>query len=193
MSPDSCPCESGGGGLVVLSASSVSWRVSALWELAPCLLFQRIGSLNFVSCLEPQGNLGLWIRANDDTFFYFTFFCLSLDVENTWKDLHLEIGVVVTVSLKEWLSPGVSIALPMGHLVVSGNLGLSQLGKGMLRPASCWISYRRQDGPHHREQANLKCQLWGFPGGTVVKNPPANAGDTGSSPGPGRSHMLQSN
>ena len=29
----------------------------------------------------------------------------------------------------------------------------------------------------------------GFPGSTVVKNPPANAGDTGSSPGPGRSHM----
>ena len=28
-----------------------------------------------------------------------------------------------------------------------------------------------------------------FPGGAVVKNPPANAGDTGSSPGPGRSHM----
>ena len=33
----------------------------------------------------------------------------------------------------------------------------------------------------------------GFPGGTVVKNPPANAGDTGLSPGPGRSHMLRSN
>ena len=33
----------------------------------------------------------------------------------------------------------------------------------------------------------------GFPGGTVVKNPPANAGDTGSSPGPGRSHMPWSN
>ena len=31
-----------------------------------------------------------------------------------------------------------------------------------------------------------------FPGGTVVKNPPANAGDTGSIPGPGRSHMLWS-
>ena len=28
-----------------------------------------------------------------------------------------------------------------------------------------------------------------FPGGAVLKNPPANAGDTGSSPGPGRSHM----
>ena len=33
----------------------------------------------------------------------------------------------------------------------------------------------------------------GFPGGTVVKNPPANAGDTGSSPGPGRSHILWNN
>ena len=32
-----------------------------------------------------------------------------------------------------------------------------------------------------------------FPGGIVVKNPPANAGDTGSSPGPGRSHMPRSN
>ena len=32
-----------------------------------------------------------------------------------------------------------------------------------------------------------------FPGGAVVKNLPANAGDTGSSPGPGRSHMPWSN
>ena len=31
-----------------------------------------------------------------------------------------------------------------------------------------------------------------FPGGAVVKNPPANAGYMGSIPGPGRSHMLQS-
>ena len=29
--------------------------------------------------------------------------------------------------------------------------------------------------------------LWGFPGGTVVENLPANAGDAGSSPGLGRS------
>ena len=32
-----------------------------------------------------------------------------------------------------------------------------------------------------------------FPGGAVDKNPPANAGDTGSIPGPGRPHMLQGN
>ena len=32
-----------------------------------------------------------------------------------------------------------------------------------------------------------------FPGGVVVKNPPANEGDTGLIPGTGRFHMLQSN
>ena len=32
-----------------------------------------------------------------------------------------------------------------------------------------------------------------FPGDAVVKNPPANAGDTGSSPAQGRSHMPRSN
>ena len=32
-----------------------------------------------------------------------------------------------------------------------------------------------------------------FPGGAVVKNLPANAGNMGLSPGLGRSHMPQSN
>ena len=32
-----------------------------------------------------------------------------------------------------------------------------------------------------------------FPGGPVVKNPPANAEDTGLIPAMGRSHMLHSN
>ena len=32
-----------------------------------------------------------------------------------------------------------------------------------------------------------------FPGGAMVKNLPANAEDTGLSPGAGRSHMPQSN
>ena len=35
--------------------------------------------------------------------------------------------------------------------------------------------------------------IWGVPGGAVVENPPANLGDTGSSPGLGRSHMPRSN
>ena len=33
----------------------------------------------------------------------------------------------------------------------------------------------------------------GFPRGLVVKNPPANAGDMGSVPGPGRFHLPWSN
>ena len=35
--------------------------------------------------------------------------------------------------------------------------------------------------------------FWGFPGGAVVENLSANAEDTGSSPGLGRSHMPRSN
>ena len=43
------------------------------------------------------------------------------------------------------------------------------------------------------KQNKTKIDLGDFPGGAVVKNPPANAGDTGSIPGLGRSHMPQSN
>ena len=46
----------------------------------------------------------------------------------------------------------------------------------------------RSDELRHYEKENRD-----FPGGAEVKNPPANAGDMGSSPGPGRSHMPQSN
>ena len=45
---------------------------------------------------------------------------------------------------------------------------------------------------YNKEQIWKKTVL-GFPDGTVVKNPPANAGETGSSPGPGRSHMPRKN
>ena len=48
--------------------------------------------------------------------------------------------------------------------------------------------------PHTVSQKNfLKIHNTGFPGGAVVENLPANAGDTGSSPGLGRSHMPRSN
>ena len=39
---------------------------------------------------------------------------------------------------------------------------------------------------------NFQNSVEGFPGGSVVKNPPANAGDTGSIPSLGRFYMLQS-
>ena len=40
---------------------------------------------------------------------------------------------------------------------------------------------------------NIKTIIGGFPGGTVVENLPANAGETGSTPGLGGSHMPRSN
>ena len=42
-------------------------------------------------------------------------------------------------------------------------------------------------------EKSYKNALWGFPGGAVVGSLPANAGDAGSSPGLGRSHMPWSN
>ena len=45
---------------------------------------------------------------------------------------------------------------------------------------------------HNGIFSHLKNEVLGFPGGAVVGNPPANAGDTGSSPGLGGSHMPRS-
>ena len=46
--------------------------------------------------------------------------------------------------------------------------------------------------PDPAQLASQKC-LQGFPGGAVDKSPPANAGDTGSIPSPGRSYMPRGN
>ena len=46
---------------------------------------------------------------------------------------------------------------------------------------------------HYSILISFKITMEGFPGGAVVKNPPANAGDTGSSPGLGSSHLPRSN
>ena len=42
-------------------------------------------------------------------------------------------------------------------------------------------------------KSELKKTQGGFPGGAVVGSLPANAGDTGSGPGLGRSHVPRSN
>ena len=42
-------------------------------------------------------------------------------------------------------------------------------------------------------EMQIETTMRDFPGGAVVKNPLANTGYTGSSPGPGRSHMPLSN
>ena len=55
-----------------------------------------------------------------------------------------------------------------------------------------WLLEKHEPLKGKLKQNNVK-QFWGFPGGAVVKNLPANAGDVGSSPGPGRSHMPRCN
>ena len=52
------------------------------------------------------------------------------------------------------------------------------------------IAERRRE--QMRKKGISKLRERGFPGGSVVKNSPANAEDMGLSPGPGGSHMLQS-
>ena len=63
--------------------------------------------------------------------------------------------------------------------------------------STCWDCANRSicQSPFTYQALKAVAQKWagGFPGGAVVKNPPANAEDTGSSPGPGRSHMPWSN
>ena len=56
------------------------------------------------------------------------------------------------------------------------------------------LSWIIQVGPkYNNHKGLLRGKQEDFPGGTVVKNPPANAGHMGSSPGSGRSHMPRSN
>ncbi|KAJ8786117.1 hypothetical protein J1605_006551 [Eschrichtius robustus] len=50
-----------------------------------------------------------------------------------------------------------------------------------------------QNTVEYLDMPNSKVIPGGFPGGTVVMNLPASAGDMGSSPGLGRSHMPRRN
>ena len=57
---------------------------------------------------------------------------------------------------------------------------------------------KQKQGNTHRQEKQKQNQISqiereGFPGGAVVENLPANAGDMGLSPGLGRSHMPRSN
>ena len=72
--------------------------------------------------------------------------------------------------------------LGQGFAAASENSGLSGGGT-----ASC------QDRLGELVTDANQYSFWGSPGGAVVESLPANAGDMGSNPGPGRSHMPRSN
>ena len=72
---------------------------------------------------------------------------------------------------------------------MSGELTQSRVDPVFLEPGAYAVW-----GPSLREtMPTINTKLRGFPGGSVVENLPTNAGDAGLSPGPGRSHMPQSN
>ena len=60
------------------------------------------------------------------------------------------------------------------------------------RKRSRGLDTKHEMGKWSKEKTKVN-GIGDFRGGAMVKNPPANAGDTGSNPGPGRSHMLRSN
>ena len=64
--------------------------------------------------------------------------------------------------------------------------------KGIEDVAECVLTYEHSFKTVYL-CGNQKSKTLGFPGGAVVENLPANAVDTGSSPGLGRSHMPRSN
>ena len=111
-------------------------------------------------------------------------FCNMLDAND---GVHMTPkNVLETVSLKEDNNEDLGIMIK----VLSE---YSQMGK-------CVCNKLQKTGEIKYIQTKLNSfsflkseQFLDFPGGAVVKNPPANAGDTGSRPGPGRSHMPRSN
>ncbi|XP_030701519.2 receptor expression-enhancing protein 6 isoform X1 [Globicephala melas] len=112
---------------------------------------------------EPQASLGLWLRPSDLCLFQL------LGAPG--------IPGLVAASLRSL--PLSSHGCRLSLLCVSLTSHLS------LDLASIWIL-------QNDLLETLNYILRGFPGGAVVEGPPADAGDTGSCPGPGRSHMPRS-
>ena len=68
--------------------------------------------------------------------------------------------------------------------------------ENLIGSAVCCILhlFGRQAMPRGSTFSDSKIEWWwDFPGGAVVGNLPASTGNTGLSPGPGRSHMPRSN
>ena len=83
---------------------------------------------------------------------------------------------------------------------ISNDTQVNIVGNKRLLPPPQFYSQSKFENPSrplsihmHNVYLNKRDLHRGFSGDAVVKNPPANAGDVGSSPGLGTSHMPQSN
>ena len=79
------------------------------------------------------------------------------------------------------------------YLELAGSDGNLERQALCLGPLVSWDCFPIQKGKPRQLRCGQKYHDPGLPCGAVVRSPPANAGDMGSRPGLGRSHMLQSN
>ena len=79
------------------------------------------------------------------------------------------------------------------ELVPSQFFLLCSAARGQAREGGSGLGYCWMEAQKAHTGKGINNLGKGFPGGAVVENPPANAGDTGSSPGLGGSHMPRSN
>ena len=66
-------------------------------------------------------------------------------------------------------------------------------GNGVYLNVKCQGKIRKHQTIFSFRVISKFTQIRAFPSGSVVKNPPANAGDKGVIPDPGRSHTPRSN
>ena len=95
------------------------------------------------------------------------------------RDLEAEPG---SVNSPRCELPSLGLGFPCGSLRWAGvGKKIGWYNQSHSSPYSCLV---RQAGQE---------VFWGFPGGSVIMNPPASSGDRGSIPGLGGSHRPRSN
>ena len=96
-----------------------------------------------------------------------------------------------------WDSPGkntgVGCHFPLQCMKVKSESEVTQLCPTLHDPVDCSLPGSSVHGIFQARVLEWGAIAFSFLGGLVIKNPPASAGDMGSIPGPGRSHMARNN
>ena len=106
-----------------------------------------------------------------------------------WKDQYCENHYTTQCNLLIQCNP-YQIMNGTTHNSEDRNFKISMETEDPEKPKPSWERKTElEESNSLTSDCTTKLQSLGFPGGSVVKNVPANAGETGSIPGWGRSHM----